>query len=49
MTDDLWKIYNANKDWIKFSDTKAIAFIAIIGILFNVLFNIIDEIIILIL
>lgn len=47
MTDDLWKIYNANKDWIKFSDTKAIAFIAIIGILFNVLFNIIDEIIIL--
>ncbi len=26
MIDNLWKIYNANKEWIKFADTKAIAF-----------------------
>ena len=47
MRDNLWKIYNANKEWIKFADTKAIAFIAIIVILFNILFNMIDEILIL--
>lgn len=35
----LWKIYDANKEWIKFADTKAIAFIAIIGVIFNVLYN----------
>ena len=29
MNEDLWKIYEANKEWIKFADTKAIAFIAI--------------------
>ena len=23
MKDDLWKIYDANKEWIKFADTKA--------------------------
>lgn len=47
MIDNLWKIYNANKEWIKFADTKAIAFIAIIGIFFNILFNVTDEILIL--
>ena len=47
MFDNLWKIYDANKEWIKFADTKAIAFIAIIGILFNILFNVADEILIL--
>jgi len=45
MTEDLWKIYDANKEWIKFADTKAIAFIAIIGVLFNGLYKIADEII----
>ena len=38
--DDLWKIYEANKEWIKFADTKAIAFIAIIGVIFNILYKI---------
>lgn len=38
--EDLWKIYDANKEWIKFADTKAIAFIAIIGVIFNILYNI---------
>lgn len=43
MTEDLWKIYEANKEWIKFADTKAIAFIAIIGVLFNFLYSIKDK------
>ena len=33
----------ANKEWIKFADTKAIAFIAIIGVLFNFLYSIKDK------
>lgn len=37
--EDLWKIYDANKEWIKFADTKAIAFIAIIGVIFNILYK----------
>lgn len=45
MIENLWKIYEANKEWIKFADTKAIAFIAIIGVIFNVLYKIADEII----
>ena len=45
MKENLWKIYNANKEWIKFADTKAIAFIAIIGVIFNIFFSIKDEII----
>ena len=45
MKEDLWKIYGANKEWIKFADTKAIAFIAIIGVIFNIFFSIKDEII----
>ncbi|WP_295114537.1 Pycsar system effector family protein [uncultured Methanobrevibacter sp.] len=43
MKDDLWKIYDANKEWIKFADTKAIAFIAIIGVIFNIFYRICDE------
>lgn len=42
--DDLWKIYEANKEWIKFADTKAIAFIAIIGVIFNILYNLASHI-----
>ena len=44
---DLWKIYDVNKEWIKFADTKSIAFIAIIGVIFNILFTIADKILIL--
>ena len=44
MTDKLWKIYDANKEWIKFADTKAIAFIAIIGVLFNFIYKINNQI-----
>lgn len=47
MDENLWKIYDANKEWIKFADTKAIAFIAIIGVIFNILTNIGSRIIIL--
>lgn len=43
MIENLWKIYEANKEWIKFADTKAIAFIAIIGVLFNFLYSIKDK------
>lgn len=43
MNEDLWKIYEANKEWIKFADTKAIAFIAIIGVIFNIFYGICDE------
>lgn len=43
MKDDLWKIYDANKEWIKFADTKAIAFIAIIGVIFNIFYRICNE------
>ena len=43
MKDDLWKIYDANKEWIKFADTKSIAFIAIIGVIFNIFYRICDE------
>lgn len=43
MIEHLWKIYEANKEWIKFADTKAIAFIAIIGVLFNFLYSIKDK------
>lgn len=45
MKDDLWKIYDANKEWIKFADTKAIAFIAIIGFIFNIFYSISDDLI----
>ena len=47
MIEKLWKIYEVNKEWIKFADTKAIAFIAIIGVIFNILFKVTDEMIIL--
>ena len=43
MIENLWKIYETNKEWIKFADTKAIAFIAIIGVLFNFLYTIKDK------
>lgn len=39
---DLWTIYDVNKEWIKFSDTKAIAFIAVIGVIFNILYSMKD-------
>ena len=42
--EDYWKIYGAQKEWIKFADTKAIAFIAIIGVLFNFIYKINDQI-----
>jgi hypothetical protein len=45
MIEKLWKIYEVNKEWIKFADTKAIAFIAIIGVIFNILFKVTDEIV----
>lgn len=45
MIKNLWKIYDANKEWIKFADTKAIAFIAIIGVLFNFIYKINEQII----
>ena len=42
--DDYWKIYNTNKEWIKFADTKAIAFMAIIGVIFNFVYKINEDI-----
>lgn len=39
---DLWTIYDENKEWIKFADAKAIAFIAVIGVIFNILYSIKD-------
>lgn len=43
MKEDLWKIYDANKEWIKFADAKAIAFIAIIGVIFSIFYGICGE------
>lgn len=42
---DYWKIYDANKEWIKFADTKAIAFTAIIGVIFNFIYTVNKQIV----
>ena len=39
MEEDLWKIYDTNKEWVKFAESKAIGFIVIIGVVLNIFFN----------
>ncbi|MEE0942221.1 MAG: DUF5706 domain-containing protein [Methanobrevibacter sp.] len=34
--EDYWKIYHLTESWIKFADTKAIAFLGIIGIILTI-------------
>lgn len=46
MTDDtenLWKIYDTNKDWIKFSDSKAVALLGISGVILSIIFSNINK------
>lgn len=37
--DDLWKIYNSINSWIKLSDTKATALLAINGVILTIIFS----------